>query len=118
MLSPPDSASGGDTEQTGQARLGPGPGPRYGATAGEGEGGHREEGVTHDLVVAQCAPVPASPVYTAASAASIPPEPGKTAVAGAVLLLGFLATTLSLALTHDHVPLTDRSADTCTRDLA
>ena len=109
MLSPPDSASGGDTEQTGQARLGPGPGPRYGATAGEGEGGHREEGVTHDLMVAQCAP---------ASAASIPPEPGKTAVAGAVLLLGFLATTLSLALTHDHVPLTDRSADTCTRDLA
>ena len=113
MLSPPDSASGGDTEQTGQARLGPGPGPRYGATTGEGEGGHREEGVTHGLVLAQCAcaPVPASP-------ASIPPEPGKTAVAGAVLLLGFLATTLSLALTHDHVPLTDRSADTCTRDLA
>ena len=114
MLSPPDSASGGDTEHTGQARLGPGPGPRYGATAGEGEGGHREEGVTHDLVMAQCAPAPATP----ASAASIPPEPGKTAVAGAVLLLGFLATTLSLALTHDQVPLTDRSADTCTRDLA
>ena len=102
-----DSASSGDTEQSGQARLGPGPGQLYGATQGEG---HKEEDVTDDLVVAQCAPASASP-------ASIPPEPGKTVLAGCVLVLGFLATTLSLALTHDHVPLTDRSADTCTRDL-
>ena len=56
--------------------------------------------MTHDLVEAP------------ASAASIPPEPGKTVLAGCVLVLGFLATTLSLALTHDHVPLTDRSAHT------
>ena len=98
-----DSASSGDTEQSGQARLGPGPGQLYGATAGEGAGHKEEEDVTHDLEEAQCAP---------ASAASIPPEPGKTVLAGCVLVLGFLATTLSLALTHDHVPLTDRSADT------
>ena len=91
-----DSASSGDTEQSGQARLGPGPGQLYGATEGAG---HKEEDVTDDLVVA---PAPAS----------IPPEPGKTVLAGCVLVLGFLATTLSLALTHDHVPLTDRSADT------
>ena len=92
-----DSASSGDTEQSGQARLGPGPGQLYGATEGAG---HKEEDVTDDLVVAP------------ATAASIPPEPGKTVLAGCVLVLGFLATTLSLALTHDHVPLTDRSADT------
>ena len=97
-----DSASSGDTEQCGQARLGPGPGQLYGATEGAG---HKEEDVTDGLVVAQCAPASASP-------ASIPPEPGKTVLAGCVLVLGFLATTLSLALTHDHVPLTDRSADT------
>ena len=95
-----DSASSGDTEQCGQARLGPGPGQLYGATEGAG---HKEEDVTDDLEEAKCAP---------SSAASIPPEPGKTVLAGCVLVLGFLATTLSLALTHDHVPLTDRSADT------
>ena len=43
--------------------------------------------------------------------ADIPKEPFKTFLSGLFLLSGFLATTISLSLTHDHVPLTPSLPD-------
>ena len=41
----------------------------------------------------------------------IPKEPFKTFLSGLFLLSGFLATTISLSVTHDHVPLTPSLPD-------
>ena len=41
----------------------------------------------------------------------IPKEPLKTVLSGLFLLSGFLATTISLSVTHDHVPLTPSLPD-------